>query len=93
MKLPFKRKLRNCIRKDTYQYYVQESTIQDIWKEIVSYFGTPRILDDFSLEIIEDERAIIKKGLSEAKFTLIKKSQFKREDEEFIARATGVKIV
>lgn len=42
------------------------------------------------MEIVEDKRAIFKKGIKESQFTLIKKTEFNTQDEEFINRLTGV---
>ena len=90
MKRPFRRKLRNCIRKDTFRYFVEQEKISYIWDQIILKYGPPVVLTDFSMEIVEDERAKFKKGIKECQFTLIKKTDFNQQDEQFINRLTGV---
>ncbi|MDA8792357.1 hypothetical protein N9N67_03880 [Bacteriovoracaceae bacterium] len=85
----YRRKLRNCIRKDTFRYYLENDKDNFIWKCIENKFGPIVDFPKFNLVQIENEKFIMRKSMNEDAFTLIRKKQFTPEDEVIIHQLIG----
>jgi hypothetical protein len=86
---PTRRKLRNCIRKDTYRYFFDLKILDEVWPLIEKEYGVGKILKGFNIIVVETDRLIIKRGVSECKFTLIKKKLFNKQDEDQFHQIVG----
>jgi len=84
MIFPYRRKVKNCIRKDTYRYYFDEKNVNKVWKNLQDQFGKAVQWGAFPLFQIENEKILIRKSLKENSFTLIRKSTFSKSDEVLI---------
>lgn len=77
-------KLRNCIRKDTYRYYLSDANSEYAWMKLQEVFGKAQKWGDIDIFVIENEKFIMRKAENENAFTLIRKKMFSSEDEAVI---------
>lgn len=77
-------KLRNCIRENTYRYYLKEKLAKKIWQRLENCFGPSFRWGDLNIYCIENERFVLRKSLDENAFTLIRKKCFSEKDEDII---------
>lgn len=86
----YKRKVRNCINKNTYRYYFLEAIMGDIWNLLENKYGKANELIGFNLYVLENERFLIKKSKFESAFTVIRKKLYARDDDVFFNRLLEV---
>tara|TARA_R110000868_G_scaffold75979_3_gene218898 strand:+ start:2445 stop:2738 length:294 start_codon:yes stop_codon:yes gene_type:complete len=82
-------RVRNCIRKDTYRYYIPQSKYKDMMKSIEDSFGEIKKLGDFDLYQIDHGQVLMRFFPQECTLTLIKKNTFVVSTEEKIHSLIG----
>ena len=75
----YRRRLRNCIRPDTYRYYLDDHLAEDQWNKIMQAFGNVIFMDGFNMFILDTNRFVLRKSANQNSFTLIKKKHFKKK--------------
>ena len=78
-----RKKLRNCIRKETYRYFFDKCGVEIIWPKLVDQIGNEKFNHYFHCKQLENEQALLRTILGSDCITV---SYKKSQDKDFLNR-------
>ena len=72
---PYRVKVKNCIRENTYKYFLDQSTAHNSWLQLKNIFGNEKILSNFNLRQIETKAILLRFLERDSSITIVEKEQ------------------